>query len=279
MFGIDVSSYQRAIDFRREKFDFCIVKATEGYDYTSPSFRYFVDELTKLDKLIGVYHFARPDKHSSVAHMKREADHFVKKIDEAGLIGKAVLALDWEKEPTIRPDLVEAFMSRVTALTFVRPFLYASKYILKSPEFKDIVKMCPLWMAQWPTKAAITTADVDDYITEHMPEKNPVNWTIWQFTDSGCWRGYQGLVDYDWADMTAEQWKNYATSAKKNTSSAGHENLSDDMAWAVANGLFKGYGDGRYGPTDYLTRDQMARVLRRYTKYIVGQIQKAIENS
>lgn len=46
------------------------------------------------------------------------------------------------------------------------------------------------------------------------------------------------------------------------------EQLSDDMKWAIETGLFVGYGDGKYGPKDNLTREQLATVLRRYTDYI-----------
>lgn len=42
------------------------------------------------------------------------------------------------------------------------------------------------------------------------------------------------------------------------------EELSEDMQWAIETGLIQGYGNGQYGPKDYLTREQLATVLRRF---------------
>ena len=38
-------------------------------------------------------------------------------------------------------------------------------------------------------------------------------------------------------------------------------------AWAAANGIVDGYGDGRFGPNDALTREQLAAILYRYAQY------------
>ena len=38
-------------------------------------------------------------------------------------------------------------------------------------------------------------------------------------------------------------------------------------AWAAANGIVSGYGDGRFGPNDALTREQLAAILYRYAQY------------
>ncbi len=37
--------------------------------------------------------------------------------------------------------------------------------------------------------------------------------------------------------------------------------------WAAANGILEGYGDGKFGPEDAITREQMATILWRYAKY------------
>ena len=38
-------------------------------------------------------------------------------------------------------------------------------------------------------------------------------------------------------------------------------------AWAAANGIVGGYGDGCFGPNDALTREQLAAILYRYAQY------------
>ncbi len=42
---------------------------------------------------------------------------------------------------------------------------------------------------------------------------------------------------------------------------------ADAIAWAAANGIVTGYGDGRFGPNDTITREQMATILYRYAAY------------
>lgn len=39
------------------------------------------------------------------------------------------------------------------------------------------------------------------------------------------------------------------------------------VAWASANGIVSGYGDGIFGPDDTITREQMASILYRYAQY------------
>lgn len=42
----------------------------------------------------------------------------------------------------------------------------------------------------------------------------------------------------------------------------------DAVKWAAANGIVEGYGNGKYGPEDPITREQMATILWRYAKYM-----------
>lgn len=42
---------------------------------------------------------------------------------------------------------------------------------------------------------------------------------------------------------------------------------SDAVAWASANNIVNGYGDGTFGPNDPITREQLAAILYRYMQY------------
>lgn len=42
--------------------------------------------------------------------------------------------------------------------------------------------------------------------------------------------------------------------------------------WASRNGIVEGYGDGRFGPMDTVTREQFAAILYRYAAFIGGDI-------
>ena len=39
------------------------------------------------------------------------------------------------------------------------------------------------------------------------------------------------------------------------------------VAWANANGIVSGYGSGKFGPNDKVTREQLAAILYRYAQY------------
>ena len=51
---------------------------------------------------------------------------------------------------------------------------------------------------------------------------------------------------------------------------------SEAVAWAAANGVVSGYGDGRFGPGDNITREQLAVILNNYQS-ISGRIPAAIQ--
>ena len=45
-----------------------------------------------------------------------------------------------------------------------------------------------------------------------------------------------------------------------------HGDLALAVRWAVGEGIVSGYGDGRFGPDDPVTREQMAAMLYRYAQ-------------
>ena len=51
------------------------------------------------------------------------------------------------------------------------------------------------------------------------------------------------------------------------TDVAGGDWYASGVAWASANGIVTGYGDGRFGPNDPITREQMAAILYRYAGF------------
>jgi hypothetical protein len=40
--------------------------------------------------------------------------------------------------------------------------------------------------------------------------------------------------------------------------------FAGDISWAQENGIVFGYGDGNFGPEDFMTRGQLTAVLHRY---------------
>lgn len=47
--------------------------------------------------------------------------------------------------------------------------------------------------------------------------------------------------------------------------------FANDIHWSEANGIVFGYGDGRFGPEDFMTRGQLVAIIHRYhEKFPVG---------
>jgi hypothetical protein len=59
----------------------------------------------------------------------------------------------------------------------------------------------------------------------------------------------------------------YAPSTNAFTDVPEGQWYSDAIAWAAANGIVNGDGDGRFAPEEYITREQLAAVLLRYAEY------------
>ena len=264
MYGIDISNHQRNIDLTAGKYDFAIIKATEGIGFTDRSFEKFAVQLTELNKLLGCYHFARPDLHGTIHDMEKEADWFISVVRNAGLLNKAILVLDWETEPMDREDLLKAFIFRVKSKTGITPFIYGSKSKFNSWKNWWSLSYCPIWMALWPTISR-PSVGVDPGFTK--PDKT-VNWRIWQYTSTGIYPNYKGNIDLDYCELTEEEWKKLA--GMKTEPVEMPEVIKEDMQWAIDNGIFTGYGNGKYGPKEPLTREQAATILKRFKEKFIG---------
>lgn len=58
-----------------------------------------------------------------------------------------------------------------------------------------------------------------------------------------------------------------STSAASFTDVASGAYYANAVAWANANGIVSGYGSGKFGPNDQVTREQLAAILYRYAQY------------
>lgn len=196
--GIDISKWQGAGFNVDAAADFVICKATEGTGYVDPLCDKFYQQAKAKGKLLGVYHFARPDLGNSG---EAEAEYFVKNIK--GYIGEAILVLDYECAP-YSDDWAYAFAKRVHDLTGVWPMLYASASKINGVNWSKTAKNCGLWIAGYPNA----------YNVPNPPTPKPSDmpygigawpfWAIWQYTSSA------GALDRDIANMDATAWRKYA---------------------------------------------------------------------
>lgn len=119
LYGVDISNYQRSVDYNAYAFYF--IKASEGRTYKDPMLDRHYNGVKATGKLYGFYHYARPENNS----MRAEVDHFLNLV--GAHVGKAVFALDWEGNALrYGADKALQWLDYFYARTGVRPLFYTS---------------------------------------------------------------------------------------------------------------------------------------------------------
>ena len=184
--GIDISHHnkyqfmQKQIDF--SKYDFIMMKVTEGRTFVDPMCKTYMDEIIRLEKRYGFYHFARPTRNSAID----EAKHFCDTIGVDGI--GAMLALDWEAE-AVNCDLQWAldWLNYVEKRYHKKPLFYCSSFYTK--KLKPILdNNNGLWVAHY------TKADKPKVYTYPF-------YTMWQYTSTP--------YDKDVFNGSKEAWDKY----------------------------------------------------------------------
>lgn len=206
LYGYDVSSYQSVGTGDSAK-DFLVCKATEGTGYVDKSCDKHYQRAKKQGKLLGVYHFARPDLNKGIDGAKREAQYFVNNV--RGYIGEAILVLDWEQCGTTgQTDWAKAWLDEVYNLTTVRPLIYMSASVVNSNNWSAVAGNYGLWIAGYPSTYNVPNPPTPT--AGYMPYKIGAwaFWAIWQYSSSA------GTLDRDIANMDRTAWGKYAAVAK-----------------------------------------------------------------
>lgn len=195
LLGIDVSKWQDN-SIVKDAPDFAIMKATEGAGYVDPTCDAKYQLAKTCSKLLGVYHFARPDLNSAIA----EARFFVENIK--GYIGEAILALDWEQPGTQwNVAWAKEWLDEVKNLTGIKPLIYMSASVVNQYDWSSVVNGdYGLWIAGYPDSRS--SWDVPDFPYSTGAWAGAA---MWQYTSSA------GALDRDIFYGDIEAWKAYAT--------------------------------------------------------------------
>ena len=200
--GIDISHHQREITKFGKDVDFVIIKATEGVGYVDEQCDRLYQQAKKDGKLLGVYHFARPDLNNSAI---AEADWFIKNIQ--GYLKEAILVLDWESGYLGNVEWAKAFLDRVQEKTGIKALLYASRSPINSFNWSSVANAdYGLWVADY---GANTGSEGTKPVVKWWPF-----YILWQYTSRGHISGYNGNVDLNNFYGDAEVWRKYATSSQ-----------------------------------------------------------------
>lgn len=162
--GCDVSHWQNAN--MQYPGDFVIVKATEGNGYKDSAMLNHANAAVEQGKVLGFYHFARPDLNNSA---EEEARWFVKCV-KPWL--PCILVLDWEAKAVNYPaEWTLDFMREVYRLTGIRPLFYASSAVVKTGKYAQLFREnYGLWIAHW---------NVDE------PDISGSGWKFWAIWQTG----------------------------------------------------------------------------------------------
>ncbi len=175
--GIDVSHYQREVDWHRveTRYAFVFLKATEGVALEDRYFRRHWQKLERMRVKRGAYHFFLP-----TADAGRQADHFIRNVRLRS--GDLPPVLDVEVTGNASSQEiargVKRWLQRVERHYKVRPIVYTNASFYRQ-HLQGAVTGYPVWIAQygWQT-----------------PQTEPA-WHFWQYADDGRVDGIAGAVD------------------------------------------------------------------------------------
>lgn len=183
--GIDVSSWQREIDFEKVKksgIEIVYIKSSEGFSLVDPYFERNYSEAKKNDLKIGFYHYVTA---RSVEQAIRQARFFISNI--AGKTPDCRLAMDFENFGDLSTYEINqiglAFIKEVEYLSNKQAVVYSNTYTARTIFEGELTKY-PLWVAQYQVS---------------NPTQNGKwpTWAGWQYTSMGNVDGINGYVDRD----------------------------------------------------------------------------------
>ena len=201
MKGVDLSAWQSVGEADWFDPDFVICKATEGFGYVDPNCDGHYQHAKAQGKLLGVYHFARPDLGNRA---EDEADWFVDNC--TGYLNEAILILDWEPAGQLwNVGWALAWLNRVYARTGVRPLIYMSASVVNGYDWSPVVNgNYGLWIAGYPAEFNVPNPRTPDISEMPFGIGAWPFWAIWQYSSSA------GSLDRNVAAMDANAWRLYA---------------------------------------------------------------------
>jgi len=209
--GIDISHWQKGLNLAEIRYDFAIIKATEGVNFLDPNFHDFMMKAASFGKLLGFYHFARPEKNKA----KDEAKFFY--ANSVKYFGKAIPVLDWESEGKANVAWAKEWLDTVYSMTGIKPMIYMSESVVNHYDWSQVAYSdYGLWVAKY------RDMQIDkNYDMSNAGNKPQVKWwkfyALWQWTSSGRLDGYNGNLDCDVFYGDAEAWGKYAGTAHERT--------------------------------------------------------------
>ena len=191
--GLDLSHHNKNMKNLADinKYDFVIIKASEGKSYKDPFCKKWLNYMT-AKSLKGFYHFARPENGNKP---EDEARNFLEAIK--GIKKPFIIALDVEAGALNYKALDSwclRWLETVYKATNIKPLIYCSES--ETSRFKLCAKWSAgLWVAKWGKNKPKSIKPWDI-------------WAFWQYTNSGVCSAVR--VDLNYFNGNREQFLKYA---------------------------------------------------------------------
>ena len=191
MNGIDISESQKYINLSLIKCDFVIVKATEGKTYTDPCFFQHINNAKKLGKLLGFYHYARPENNRP----EEEVQNFLNAI--GSYLGEGIPFLDWESSGKYDTAWAKQWLDIFYQRTGIKPIIYMSVLSCEHAyNWSNVAPYYKLWIAKYRDNGIDYNYDMSNAGKSPVP-KYWDTYVMWQWTSVGRLDGYGGDLDCD----------------------------------------------------------------------------------
>src|ERR1700677_22760 len=203
--GIDVSHFQGSVNWVNvfaAGTVFVFLKATEGMNFTDPTYQANLTDARNAGLLCGAYHFFDP-----TADPNDQADYFCSQASYKP--GDLPPVLDIEATPpeswsNLSPAqsiiLVQQWLNQVQDNLKAKPIIYAASSFMQevlggTTQFQGY----PLWLARYAPVAGTLPQGWDD-------------WSFWQYSQSGQIAGVTGAVDMDYFNGPPAELKAFTSS-------------------------------------------------------------------
>ena len=191
MNGIDISESQKYINLSLIECDFVIVKATEGKTYTDPCFFQHINNAKKLGKLLGFYHYARPENNRP----EEEVQNFLNAV--GSYLGEGIPFLDWESAGKYDVTWAKQWLDIFYQRTGIKPIIYMSVLSCEHAyNWSNVAPYYKLWIAKYKDYGIDYNYDMSDAGKSPVP-KYWDTYVMWQWTSKGRLDGYGGDLDCD----------------------------------------------------------------------------------
>ena len=181
--GIDVSSWQRKIDFsavKRSGIDVVYIKSSEGQSYIDPYFETNYQNAKANGLKVGFYHYVTA---RTIEQARTQANFFARVV--SGKQADCRLAMDFENFGNLSVaeinEISKVFLETLVNATQSEVVIYSNAYSARTI-FSQTLTNYPLWVANYGVSKPGSNGKWE-------------TWVGWQYTSTGTINGISGYVD------------------------------------------------------------------------------------